>query len=295
MDEPCSALAPTAAVRIARIHTGRDRVVRWGYHGWTDWAASGFENLDAGVPQSTRNLTHTFEYNNLESLRAVFAKYPEQIACVIMMPFEIDLPEPGFLAGVKRICQEQGAVLVFDEVRSGFRMAPGGAQEYFGVEPDLTALSKTLANGYAIAAVVGRKSVMQAAEKGLFSATFFVSALEMAAAIATLNIVKRDGVIERLWSIGEDFQEGLRKIVARTFLNVEVVGAPPMPFLRFQIDDESVNEKAKSEFYAETARLGVYFHPGHHWFVNFSHSDDDVARTLDICERALKVAEQSAQ
>jgi len=278
--------ATTAAVRIARIHTGRDMVVRWGYHGWADWSLSTMPEFNAGVPQSTRELVHTFRYNDLDSLRAAFERHPGRIACQIMMPFETELPKEGFLEGARDICHEHGAVFVFDEIRSGFRMAPGGAQEYFGVVPDVAALSKAMANGYAISAVVGRRDVMTAVEKGLFSATFFSSAMEMAASIATLGIVRERGVIEHIWRIGAKLQAGLRDLCAASPLGVEVVGAPPMPFLQFRESDR----EAKMEFYAEAAERGVYFHPGHHWFVNFSHTDEDVERTLDACRRAFEAA-----
>ena len=285
--------ATTAAVRIARIHTGRDRVIRWGFHGWADWSVANFYGFDVGVPQVVRDLTLAMEYNNLDSLRGLFADNPGEIACVIMMPFEIDPPEKGFLEGVKQLCHENGAVLIFDEIRSGFRMAPGGAQEYFGVTPDLTSLSKAMGNGYPIAAVVGSREVMQAVEQGLFSATFFVSSLEMAACMATLDIIERDGVIERIWQTGRSFQDGLRQVFADSALKVDVVGYPPFPFLQFGLADDKLNEQVKSTFYAEVAARGVYFHPNHHWFVNFSHTAEDVARTLEACEAALKVAEES--
>jgi len=287
--------ATSAGVRIARIYTGRDRIIRWGYHGWADWAASGFEGLDAGVPQCTKDLVDTFKYNDLDSVAAVFNAHAGEIACLIMMPIETEMPAPGFLEGVKQLCKANGAVLIFDEIRSGFRMAPGGAQEYFGVEPDLCALSKAMANGYAIAAVAGRREIMTALEKGLFSATFFVSSLEMAAALALINICQRDGVVERIWSLGEKFQRELGEVAAQSPLNINVVGTPPMPFLEFAIDDEVLKSKVKDAFYAETTRLGIFFHPGHHWFVNFSHSEEDVEETVEVCEAALSAAEKAAQ
>lgn len=287
--------ATTAAVRIARIHTGRDKVVRWGFHGWADWSVSNFHGFDAGVPQVVRDQTLTFEYNNLDSLEKVFRDHSGEIACVIMMPFEITPPEEGFLEGVRNICHSNDAVFILDEIRSGFRMALGGAQEYFGVQADLTAISKGMANGYAIAAVVGKKEVMQSVEKGLFSATFFVSALEMAAAMATLAIVKRDGVIGHIWRLGERLQQGLKDIFAQSFLACEVVGVPPMPFVEFNLSDAATNERAKTAFYAEAAALGVYFHPNHHWFVNFSHTEEDVEKTLEVCRHALKAAEEAVE
>jgi glutamate-1-semialdehyde aminotransferase len=223
----------------------------------------------------------------------LFDSHPGQIACVIMMPFEIEPPAAGFLEGVKRLCHENGAVFILDEIRSGFRMARGGAQEYLDVTPDLAALNKGMANGYPISAVVGRRDVMSAVEKGLFSATFFVSAMEMAASLATLEIIERDGVIERLWATGRMLQEGLRQVFADTALEIEVVGYPPMPFVQFTIEDPVQRECAKTAFYTEAAARGIYFHPNHHWFVNFSHTDEDVAQTLDVCASALKAAERA--
>lgn len=285
--------ATTAAVRIARIYTGRDHVIRWGYHGWTDWSVSNFHGFDAGVPRTVRKLTHTFEYNRLDSLARVFKEHPGRIACVIMMPLEIDPPAKGFLAGVKALCRQHGAVLIFDEIRSGFRMALGGAQEYYQVTPDLAAFGKAMANGYCISAVVGRKKVMSCLVKGLFSATFFVSTLEMAASLATMAIIRREGVIQRIWRRGRQFQEGLRQTLAGSPLNIQVVGVPPMPFLDFMLPDPKLKTRAKMAFYAETARRGVYFHPNHHWFVNYSHTEEDVARTMEACAKALKVAEKA--
>lgn len=285
--------ATVGAVRIARIHTGRDKVIRWGYHGWSDWALSNFYGFDAGVPQSTRDMTLTFQYNDLDSLKATFEANPQQIACLIMMPFETDMPNKGFLEGAKKICHDNGAVFIFDEVRSSYRMALGGAQEYYDVIPDLTTVSKTMANGYAIGAVVGKKEVMKSIEKGLFSATFFVSSLEMAASMATINILQNEPVIEHIWRLGKKLQTGLSEIAADTPIAVEIVGTPPMPFMKFCIEDEDTNNKAKMEFYAEVAARGVYFHPGHHWFVNYSHTDEDVEKTLEICRKAFKVAEQA--
>ncbi len=283
--------ATTAAVRIARIHTGREHVIRWGYHGGSDWALSAMEGANAGIPQSTRELVHTFEYNDLASLKAAFESHLGQVACLIMMPFEMELPAEGFLQAAKQLCHEHGAVFILDEIRTGFRMAPGGAQEHFGVEPDLAALGKGMSNGYPISAVVGRRDVMSAVEKGHFSGTHVVSSLEMAASIVTLGILQRDNVISHIWQIGQELQDGLRGLAAASPLEMEVVGVPPMPFLRFRIRDAEANSKAKTEFFAAAAAGGVYLHPSHHWFVNFSHTNDDVSRTLEVCEGALRAAE----
>jgi glutamate-1-semialdehyde aminotransferase len=286
--------ATTAAVRVARIHTGRDHVIRWGFHGWTDWSVSNFHGFDVGVPQAVRDLTHAMEYNDIASVERLFGQYPGQIACVIMMPFEMEEPKPGFLEGVKDLCHRHGAVLIFDEIRSGFRMPGGSAQAHYGVTPDLTCLSKGMANGYALSAVVGRAEVMDCIPRGLFSATFFVSALEMAASLATLAMVKREPVTAHLWEMGRRFQDGLRQALAGSPLHLEVVGVPPMPFIKFAGPDAVANDRAKLEFYAETARRGVFFHPNHHWFVNYAHSADDVDRSVAACAAARQVAEIAA-
>lgn len=283
--------ATTAAVRTARMFTGRDKIVRFGYHGWADWSLANFEGFDAGVPQCVRELTLSLEYNDLNSVRRLFDENPGEIAGVIMMPFETEAPAPGFLEGVRDLCHANGAVFMLDEIRSGFRMAPGGAQEYLGVTPDLATFSKAMGNGYAISALVGRQDVMGDARQGLFSATFFTSPLEMAAALAVLDILAREPVIEHLWRLGGLLQAGLRELANQSALPLEVVGYPPMPFLRFQLDDAERNQRATQEFFAEACARGVYFHPGHHWFVSYAHTEADVHLTLDVCAAALRQAE----
>ena len=282
--------ATCGAVRMARIYTGRDKVVRWGYHGWADWALSNFYGFDEGVPQAVRDLTLTFDYNDLESLENVFKANEGQVACLIMMPFEIEEPKLGFLKAAKEICHKYGAVFVMDEVRSSYRMALGGAQEYYDVTPDLTTISKSMSNGYSIGAVVGKKEVMEAISKGLFSATFFVSVLEMAASIKTLEIIRNEPVIEHIWNLGKKFKSGLSEIIASNGVDAKVVGVDPMPFMQFTVADAQANEKLKQEFYADVAANGVYFHPNHHWFVNYSHTEEDVNKTLEICDNAFKKA-----
>ncbi|MFC1676955.1 aspartate aminotransferase family protein [Planctomycetota bacterium] len=285
--------ATTAAVRIARIHTGRDKIIRWGYHGWHDWSLANFYGFDEGVPQATRDLTLAYEYNDLESVKKLFADNPGEIACLITMPFETEMPKEGFLEGLKKICAENGALLIFDEVRSGFRAKGGSAQVQFGVTPDIGVFNKAMGNGYPISIVCGKSEYMHAVEKGLLSATFFVSTLEMAAARKVLEIIKRDGVVERLWELGTRFQTQLKQIVTPSPIDFSVVGIPSMPLLKFEMKDEQVNEKAKMAFYADVAENGVYLHPNHHWFMNFSHTEEDVDRTMEVMANALKVAEKA--
>ena len=145
--------ATTAAIRLARAFTGRDHIIVCGYHGWQDWYISS-TTRNKGIPKSVGDLTHKFEFNNISSLQEIFTKYPKEIAAVIMEPMNVEFPESGFLEGVKELATLYGAVLIFDETITGFRLAPGGAQELFGVTPDLSTFGKGMANGFPISAVL---------------------------------------------------------------------------------------------------------------------------------------------
>ena len=159
--------ATTASIRIARAYTNRIKVMRCGYHGWHDWCVE----MKGGIPEKFYEDVHEFRYNNLDQLEELMAKYGDQTAAIIMTPFghpnhqKMEEPQPGFLEGVREIATRYGAVLVFDEVRTNFRLSMGGAQELYGVTPDLSVLGKGMANGYAISAVTGKTEVMMAAAR----------------------------------------------------------------------------------------------------------------------------------
>jgi glutamate-1-semialdehyde aminotransferase len=272
--------ATSAAVRLARIHTGRTKVVKWGYNGWHDWTAP----RQAGVPAATRADTLTFAYNDIASLEAAFARHPDDVACVIMMPFELDAPKDGFLEQVRSLTHDNGALFILDEMRSGFRMALGGAQEFFGVQADLATFSKAMANGHPVSAVVGRADVLHGLSQTHMSSTFYANPAEMAASLATIAVVRDTDVIPHLWRLGEALQTGLSEIVDSTGLPAQVVGYPIAPFLRF--DDEA----AKLAFYSEATRAGVLLHPNHQWFLSRAHTDEDISTTLKVCRHAALAA-----
>jgi glutamate-1-semialdehyde 2,1-aminomutase len=175
--------ATSGAIRLARAFTGRDRVAVCGYHGWQDWYI-GSTARHRGVPKATRDLTHTFAYNDLTSLDALLDAHAGEFAAVILEPMNVTDPAPGFLEGVKQRAHRHGAVLVFDETITGFRYANGGAQQLFGVTPDLATFGKGLANGYPVSAVAGRREIMKLMEEIFFSFTFGGEALSLAAARA---------------------------------------------------------------------------------------------------------------
>jgi glutamate-1-semialdehyde 2,1-aminomutase len=269
----------TAAVRLARIWTKRNKIVRWGYNGWHDWCCT----HDAGIPSYVRNDVLTFRYNDLNSLEEVLARNKEQVACVIMMPLLSELPQPGFLQGVKDLAHRHGALFILDEMRSGFHMALGGAQEYYGVTPDMATFSKAMSNGYTISALAGRREIMERMRESWFSSTFYTSSPEMAAAVATIERLKQGKVIEHMWRIGQGLMDGLNALAKAANVQAKAVGAPPMPDLMFDYEDEARVERAKHAFFTVTTRGGILLHPRHHWFITAAHTDADLKRTLTVC------------
>jgi glutamate-1-semialdehyde aminotransferase len=280
--------ATTAAVRLARIVTGRDKIVRWGYNGWHDWCCT----REAGIPRQVREDVLTFRYNDLDSLADILKRHRDQVACVIMMPLEIEPPEPGFLAGVKDLAHHHGALFILDEMRSGFHLALGGAQEYYGVTPDLATFSKAMSNGYAISVLAGRRELMQALSQTYVSSTFYTNSISMAAAVATINKLRREQVIPHLWRIGQGLMDGLDRLARDMGVEAQAVGLPPMPFLVFTYPAPEVRETAKYVFYRETTRRGLLLHPNHHWFVCAAHTEQDLAGTLETSEAAFRAVKE---
>jgi len=277
--------ATAAAVRLARIYTGREKVVRWGYNGWHDWCAPRRE----GVPQATLQNTLTFTYNDIASLEHILAEHRGQVACVIMMPYELEPPAPGFLAEARAVAHRHGALFILDEMRSGFRICLGGAQEYFDVRPDLSTFSKAMANGYCISAVVGRREIMMMLGRTHMSSTFYGNPAEMAAAITTIGILRNTDALARIYAMGQRLQQEISKLAAEFSLPAEMVSLPVSPFLQFSGKPDSRIQRLKVAFFRETLRRGVLFHPNHQWFLSAAHTDADLDTTIGACREALEV------
>lgn len=275
--------ATTAAVRLARIFTGRERVLRWGYNGWHDWSV----HQAPGVPPMSR--AEEFDLDDLDDLDRRMTK-ADPIACVVTMPFEYEQSRPGHLEQVRTIVHSHGALLVLDEMRSGFRLSLGGAQDYLGVRADLTTFSKAMANGYAISAVTGSAEIMAGLASTKISSTFFANPADMAAALTTIHILAETDALDRIWTFGTSLIAGLREIVAEAGIPAEVVGYPPMPFLRFTHADADESDLARLTFFSETTKRGVLLHPDHQWFVSAAHSVADLDKTLAACRRGLLAA-----
>jgi len=199
------------AVRLARGFTGRDIVACCGYHGWQDWYV-GTTSRNRGIPEAVRKLTKPFKYNDAASLARIFDEHPGQVAAVIMEPIGVVVPKNGFLEEVRELATRHGALLIFDEVITGFRIAMGGAQEYFRVTPDLACFGKAMGNGFAISAMVGKREIMRLLSEVYFSFTFAGDPLSLAAAKATINEMNRQSVIAHIWEQGTSLKDGFNTI-----------------------------------------------------------------------------------
>ena len=287
--------ATTAAIRIARAYTDRDKIARCGYHGWHDWCVE----VHGGIPAAVSDLTLEFGYGDIAELERLFAENPGEIAGVIITPVGHPLnapvtpPPAGYLEAVKELTHKHGAVLIFDEIRTGFRVAMGGASERYGVVPDVTTIGKAMANGYAIAAVVGKREFMSVYEKKAFiSSTFFPNSLEMAAAMKCLEILEREHVADKIWERGTAFLAALERLVADASVPVTVSGIPPMPFLTFDKADEHYKAR-RTEFYTQCIRRGLFVQPFHHWYIAYRHTEEDLARALEVVGEALAYVAES--
>jgi glutamate-1-semialdehyde 2,1-aminomutase/spore coat polysaccharide biosynthesis protein SpsF len=280
--------ATSGAVRVARAYTGRDIIACCGYHGWQDWYI-GTTTRNKGVPKAVQGLTIPFEYNNIESLERIFAEHPGQVAAVIMEPVGVIEPRDGFLQQVRELTQRERALLIFDEVVTGFRLALGGAQEYFGVTPDLACFGKAMANGYPIAAIVGRRDIMEQFDEVFFSFTFGGETLSLAAAKATITEMREKNVIAHLWEQGQKLKDGY-KVLAREFgvdRYTECIGLPPRTVITFKDETGAESLVLKSLFQQECLKRGVLFSGGQN--MCYSHSDADVDYTLRVYRAAMEI------
>lgn len=249
--------ATSAAIRLARAFTGREHVIVCGYHGWQDWYI-GSTTMNRGVPQRTQSLTHSIPYDDLDALRAVIAEYPDQIAAMIMEPMTSTFPAKGYLEAVRAITAEHGIVLVFDEMLTGLRFAQGGAQEYFGVTPDLAAFGKAISNGFPLAALTGRADLMSHIPEIFFSGTHGGEALSLAAASVVLRKTLEGEVTAPICQIGQSLSDEVEASLSeRAGKLLTFVGHPSWRFHKWASVSEEELPYAKTLLLQELARRGV--------------------------------------
>lgn len=284
--------ATAGAIRLARAHSGRDRVAVCGYHGWQDWYI-GSTARHRGVPQATRDLTHGFVYNDIESLHRLFREWPDQIAAVILEPMNVAEPKDGFLEAVRELTHANGALLVFDETITGFRFANGGAQEHFGVTPDLATFGKGLANGYPLSAVAGKAEIMRLMEEVFFSFTFGGETLSLAAAQATLHKLQTQAVVARLYAQGTKVLEGLCTLLERHRAGhlFALSGNPVWSFFIIKDTPPYSQWEIKTLYLQEMFARGILALGTHN--MSFAHGDADVARLLAAYDEVLPLLKEA--
>ena len=277
--------ATTAAVRLARAFTGRDVVLMPGYHGMHDWSIGASEN-HKGIPEAVRELTITFTYNDLEDLEKKLKG--NKVAAVILEPIQSNGPKDGYLEGVKEIAHKYGAVLIFDEVVSGFHYALGGAQEMFGVLPDLVAFGKGMANGYPISAIAGRRYLLEQIEKGVFvSTTFGGDSISMAASLATLNILEQPGFYDHITKIGTILRNGIADRIHKYDLNdvLEVSGLPAHCGVAFEGHGSLSYLDIQSVYSQTMLQNGILVFAI--YFLNSAHTEKEAEAYLEATDKAF--------
>jgi len=280
--------ATTYAVSVARAHTGGKTILRaiGAYHGAAPWCTP----RGAGVTPEDRANQLFYTYNDLESVHAAAGQAGTDLAAVLVTPFRHDAwhdqeaVDPEFARGLREICDDTGALLILDDIRAGFRIDMGGSWVPLGVEPDLLAYCKAIANGQPLAAVLGRESARDAAASIYSTGSYWFSGVPMAAAIATIQTLQETDGIRQMERVGAVLREGLAAQAESHGLSILQTGPVTVPFMSFVQDTEF--ERAFT-FSAEAARCGVYMHPWHNWFLSTALTEDDVAEALQRTDAAF--------
>jgi glutamate-1-semialdehyde 2,1-aminomutase len=287
----------TAAVKLARAYTGRELIAICGdqpFFSIDDWFIGATE-MNAGIPQAVIAMTLKFRYNDLKSLRDLFDHYPNQIACVVMEAEAVVPPVAGYLNQVKELCEERGAVLIFDEMITGFRWHLGGAQKFHRVVPHLSSFGKGMANGFALSALAGKREIMRLGGLDhdqprvfLLSTTHGAETHALAASLETIRVYKEHGVVEFLWRQGERLRTLVNQSIAENQLEgfFELLGRPCNLVFATRGLDRSPSQPFRTLFLQELIRRGVI---APSFVVSFSHSDADIERTAEAVFEAHRV------
>jgi glutamate-1-semialdehyde aminotransferase len=275
--------AMAIATRIARAKTEKDLILFCGYHGWHDWYLSAnladdkaldghllFGLQPKGVPRGLKGTAIPFNYNDTEKFLSLVDKHKSKISAVIMEPIRDHYPKDDFLKVIRKTTQERGIVLIFDEVSSGWRLNLGGAHLSLGVEPDVAVFAKAISNGYPMAAVIGKREIMQIAQETFISSTYWTERIGPAAALATINKLKVKNVSEHLVDAGREIQEGWERLAKKRHLNIAISGIYPMGHFSFEYENPMVLKTLFTQlmlekgFLATTAFYTSYAHKREH-------------------------------
>lgn len=275
--------AVSASIKIARSYTQREHIASFGYHGWHDWCQVASEQ-DKGIPKCYKRLMHQFEYNDIKNLEKILQKY--KIAAVILEPYVFNQPKNNFLKEVIKVSHKYGALVIFDEIVTGFRTPQMSAQAYYDAIPDLATFGKAMGNGYPISCVVGKRKYMKELEKDCFvSSTFGGDLLGIVASLYTIDFIEKNNVIDHICKIGTKFRNWFNILARDLEIPAYCKGYSCRTFFEFP------SIVHKSLFWQECLKRGVFF--GYAQFINYSHTDDIINETIKVMEETLIVTKDN--
>jgi len=282
--------ATSAAVRLARAYTGKNKILCCGYHGWHDWYIA-VTARNHGIPESVQAISFTFNYNDIDSVKN---SIDDDVAAIILEPVVFEEPKNNFLHKLAELCNEKNIVLIFDEMWTGFRMALGGAQEFFGITPDLATYSKAVANGMPISILTGKRRIMDLADEDIFFyTTFGGEALSLAAVKATIQELKDKNVPQYLRTQGKKLKDGYNTITQKLGMDfTKAIGYEWRSMATFDVKagDPLIQ---KSLMQQEMIKRGVLWQGFHN--MCFSHSDSDIDYTLQALEESLSILNKAVK
>ena len=280
----------SAAIRLARAYTGKEKILCCGYHGWHDWYIS-VTDKNGGVPDSIKDMTFTFNYNDIQSL---IDSIDDQTAAIILEPFVFNEPQNNFLIELREICDRYGIILIFDEMWTGFRISLGGAQEFFNIKADLACFSKAVANGMPLSILTGKKEIMKMLEKDVFFfTTFGGETLSLAAAKATIEFMQKNNVQDYLWNQGIKLKDGYNEIAMSLKMDyTKCSGYNCRTIVSFDASAGSPLEM-KSLIQQEMIKRGILWSGTHN--MSFSHDDKDIDYTLKVYKEVLPILKKAVE
>ena len=279
--------ANASNLRIARAYSGKDKMIRCGYNGYHDWFSTGISGN--GVPRSLADYVYEVRYGDVEQVESILKRDASNISCILSSPYDFNEDISGdYPRALRKLADEYGVILIFDEVLTGFRLSIGGAQEYFGVRPDLSSFAKAVANGFPLSVFGGKRKLMEKLNDFVITATYAGEALSIAAAIATLKVMETEKVHDHIYRMGRRLMDGFTAIAKRVGVEVKIGGFPVASYFLFDYKDSEKNRKLHVELNRELYKERVFVYD--RWFMSFSHKEADIDLTLERFERALKKA-----
>ncbi len=275
--------AMAAAIKLARAFTGRALILTSGYHGWLQTV-----HHQPGIPAGVAENVLMYNYGDLEAVEALLKQHAGQVAAVTLSGSYADMtPDDPFPSALRRLTEQHGVLLVIDEIVTGFRLAIGGWHDYYHLKPDLAVFSKGVANGMPLSVYLGRRDIMELAQRGAtISSTFSGETLSLAAACAVLDVYQTEPVIDRLWKAGARLRDGMAAVFQRRQLPITVPGLPPCPRFSFNTADPKEAPRLRAALFSAMAHRGVLLYDVP--YVNYSHTDQDIDETLNRLDDACR-------